>query len=210
MTLALENLLLISSAKNLKIEQRLMIHRLRNIIDEAQMLQSKSKANNGGENPKTTAQESQYHTNQASTSFMSSLLIIKLHSHLNELFETATNHYMILWQILLDESLSISRFDQQVETCYWHFEEIEKVWNKNRILDAFNTGSKLNYGMFISQVLQREEEGSKIIEDFYFRMKFRNRSKNLLINFSNEDDVNGLSDPVMIIKTNEVTQKLLK
>ena len=201
LTLAVQNLSILEYYP-LAFPQRMMTYRLRVRLDSAQFLDNRSRKDHRF--PRAYSHEqSRKEEENSRGNFMSNIILLKLNSHLNHLFQKASNQYLMLWQILMDDSLAIDRFYEQLEVCYACFEGVNDFWKKNKVLDVFHHVAKRNYGLFLAQVLQREREGTILLEDYYNKMKLA--IKKISQNYNNGEELGSVSDPIMIIKVDDVS-----
>ena len=194
-TILLYNIRLLEE-QDLSIEQRLQIFRLKKLIDEIQLSKGREYTS------KDTSYSQQHSTVD---DFPPQITVLKLNTILNSELERAASLYCLLWQNLIDESPKIQKVYRQLNDCWMAFDAVEKIWKVNRALDAFNLIGKRNYALFLKQVLSREQEGGKMLESYYTKLKSTIKRKNDITNFTLDHNLSEISQPMMIIKLNHVS-----
>ena len=196
----LYNIQLISEQK-LTIEQSIQIFRLKIMIDEIQMTKNKESR---AEETAVSERKNKNHSKDSEETFAPQIMLVKLNSFLNSELEKAATAYILLWQTLVDDSPKIQKIFQLLQNCWNAFNSVESVWTKNKVFEGLNLIGKRNYGLFVGQILQREYRGNEILKSFYTKLKYSIKKKNDINNFRLDQDLGSISDPILIIKLDQV------
>ena len=142
----------------------------------------------------------------AQKKMFSEVYLLKLNALINDHIEKATAASILFLQILRDDSPDIKKVDQSLVTLYSQIQQVFHIYYNNRAFELLNMAGKRNFGLFLMKVLQREGEGSPLMRDYYERLKTLAKKRNEIGSMVAEKEIGSYSDPIFIIKLNEVNQ----
>ena len=145
------------------------------------------------------------HTNDPSSAisstagFFSETMIIKLNSLMTDLLENSTTYYMYMWQNLLDDSPKIDKVRDSLYKSYDRITQVEMFYQRNTVFASLNLEGKKNYALYMREILKRERDADRLLQNFYLRMKRVVRSKNDLVGVSLDTDLGEYNSPILIL-----------
>ena len=193
----LYNLQLLEATQKLTFCQRLEVSRLRQSLSEAQITSQLH------DSPLDQISQRNYEHKK----MFSEVYLLKLNALINDHIEKATAASILFLQILRDDSPDIKKVDQCLVSLYNLIHEAFDIYNNNAAFDLLNMSGKRNFGLFLMKVLQREKEGSKVLKDYYERLKALIKKRNEIGSLGVDKDIAHFSDPIFIVKLNEVTNE---
>ena len=138
-SLAFENLAIVEE-QDLNLEQRMIIHRLRISMNQSKISNKEEEEDSSRYMARSAgnARRGRLEPSQAPTRLSINLMVLisRLNTHLNALFEKTVTQYMGIWRILLDDSFPMKKFDVLIQSCCRSFDRIEHFWNQNRVLES--------------------------------------------------------------------------
>ena len=188
----------LESSSKFKLEHKIKIFRLRQMIEEVHLIRNKQQASQSkqavfreGKSPST---------NQ----FITEVMALRLNNRLNNLLEKSSNKYGQLWKILQGDKT----VERELNSCSRMFDTVNQVWDSNRaIINNFNITAKRNYGLFLIHILKVEKEGRAILNDYFFNEEKRAKKKHEIGNLMLRDKLEEISDPLLMVKINRVRER---
>lgn len=177
--------------ENLSFEHDLILYRLKNIINQQELVIKERKAKID-------------QLNEENSHFLSEIMEIKLNNTLNEFLEKAATDYTVLWETLLDDNPKIKKVNEALKISFRRIDQLKKFWEKNSLIDLMNLKSKRFYGIFLKSVLCQDEEGERIISEFYGFLKKSIQKKYRLVNLHYKDNLGENSSPILILSRDNV------
>ena len=204
--LALYNISLLEAQMTLTLEQKIQIFRLRILIDEKQTERIQG-AKNQDQLNKTGGGAGSALQSEAKN-FLSEITLLKLNSQMNSQMESACLIYKDFWKELRDDSPSITKIEAHLLKSFQAFESVEHAWKENGLLDCLNLTAKRNYGIFVTQILERGKSGLGLIRDYYQNFKQVRKLDQTLRDFEIKDgQIRSFVDPLILMKKDAVSNQ---
>lgn len=116
--------------------------------------------------------------------------------------DNAISKYSIFWKHLKGDSIDVQKLLQAIIETYNSIEKCEIFYLKNQNINKMNYESKKIYGYFLAEILNKKEQGSKLVKEYC------TYTKKKLKQFHNIDLID-LSSIDLIFETNSSPMMLL-